>query len=155
MLQLEFSEADKRALNHEHSHHPHPRAQQRMEALWLKRQGLAHHPIAPLCAISGNTLPGTTKICVILRDKCCLLGLNLAKAEIVKGGSKDPHNFGNRCLRHLLIVGRYTYLEASGSPVLYHRALIDQVNLLGGREAFISAARFKAETLTEIFLYIR
>ena len=56
MLQLEFSEADKHALNHERYHHPHPRVQQRMEALWLKSQGLPHHQIAPLCAISGNTL---------------------------------------------------------------------------------------------------
>jgi transposase len=56
MLQLEFSEADKRALNHERYHHPHPRVQQRMEALWLKSQGLAHQRIATLCAISGNTL---------------------------------------------------------------------------------------------------
>ena len=42
MLQLEFSEADKGALTHERYHHPHPRVQQRMEALWLKSQGLAH-----------------------------------------------------------------------------------------------------------------
>ena len=33
MLRLEFSEADKHALNHERYHHPHPRVQQRMEAL--------------------------------------------------------------------------------------------------------------------------
>jgi hypothetical protein len=56
MLQLEFSEADKHALNHERYHHPHPRVQQRMEALWLKSQGLPHQRIATLCAISGNTL---------------------------------------------------------------------------------------------------
>src|SRR5918999_865391 len=48
-----------------------------------------------------------------------------------------------------------SYPEASGSPVLYHRALIDPVNLLGGREAFISAICFKPETSTEIFLQIR
>ena len=45
MLQLEFSEADKRALNHERYHHSHPRVQQRMEALWLKSQGLPHQRI--------------------------------------------------------------------------------------------------------------
>ena len=48
MLRLEFSEADKQALNHERYHHPHPRVQQRMEALWLKSQGLAHQRIATL-----------------------------------------------------------------------------------------------------------
>ena len=54
MLRLEFSEADKHALNHERYHHPHPRVQQRMEALGLKSQGLPHQRIATLCAISGN-----------------------------------------------------------------------------------------------------
>ena len=56
MLRLEFSEADKQALHYERYHHPHPRVQQRMEALWFKSQGLPHHQIAPLCAISANTL---------------------------------------------------------------------------------------------------
>ena len=56
MLRLEFSELDQQALNHERYHHPHPRVQQRMEALWLKSQGLPHHQIARLCGISGNTL---------------------------------------------------------------------------------------------------
>jgi len=62
MLQLEFSEADKHALNHERYHHPHPRVQQRMEALWLKSQGLPHQRIATLCAISGNTLRAYLKL---------------------------------------------------------------------------------------------
>ena len=62
MLQLEFSEADKRALNHARYHHPHPRVQQRMEALWLKSQGLPPQRIATLCAISGNTLRAYLKL---------------------------------------------------------------------------------------------
>ena len=56
MLQLAFSEADKQALHYERYHHPHPRVQQRMEALWLKSQSVPHHQIAQLCAISANTL---------------------------------------------------------------------------------------------------
>ena len=56
MLRLEFSESDQQALNYERYHHPHPRVQQRMEALWLKRQGIPHHQIARLCGISGNTV---------------------------------------------------------------------------------------------------
>jgi len=56
MLRLEFSESDQQALNYERYHHPHPRVQQRMEALWLKSQGVPHHQIARLCGISGNTL---------------------------------------------------------------------------------------------------
>jgi transposase len=56
MLPLVCSEADKQALHYERSHHPHPRVQQRMEALWRKSQGVPHHQIAQLCAISANTL---------------------------------------------------------------------------------------------------
>ena len=56
MIRLEFSESDQQALNYERYHHPHPRVQQRMEALWLKSQGVPHHQIARLCRISGNTL---------------------------------------------------------------------------------------------------
>jgi transposase len=56
MLRLEFSEADRQALNHERYHHPHPRVQQRMEVLWLKSQGVSHQQIARLCRLSGNTL---------------------------------------------------------------------------------------------------
>ena len=62
MLQLVFSEADKQALHYERYHHPHPRVQQRMEALWLKSQGVPHHQIAPLCAISANTLRSYLKL---------------------------------------------------------------------------------------------
>ena len=56
MLRLEFRESDQQALNYERYHHPHPRVQQRMEALWLKSQGIPHHQIARLCRISGNTV---------------------------------------------------------------------------------------------------
>lgn len=62
MLQLPFSEADKQALHYERSHHPHPRVQQRMEALWLKSQGVPHHQIAQLCAMSANTLRSYLKL---------------------------------------------------------------------------------------------
>jgi transposase len=62
MLQLAFSEADKQALHYERYHHPHPRVQQRMEALWLKSQGVPHHQIAQLCAISANTLRSYLKL---------------------------------------------------------------------------------------------
>src|SRR5512144_1680893 len=56
MLRLEFRESDQQAVNYERYHHPHPRVQQRMEALWLKSQGIPHYQIARLCRISGNTL---------------------------------------------------------------------------------------------------
>src|SRR5215471_5519961 len=62
MLQLAFSEADKQALHYERYHHPHPRVQQRMEVLWLKSQGVPHHQIAQLCAISAKTLRSYLKL---------------------------------------------------------------------------------------------
>jgi transposase len=62
MLRLAFSEADKQALHYEPYHHPHARVQPRMEALWLKSQGLPHHEMARLCAISANTLRSYLKL---------------------------------------------------------------------------------------------
>ena len=62
MLQLAFSEADKQALHYERYHPPHPRVQQRMEALWLKSQGVPHHQIARRCAMSANTLRSYLKL---------------------------------------------------------------------------------------------
>lgn len=56
MLDMTFTELEQRALHHERFHHPHPRVQQKMEAVWLKSQGLPHHQIAKLVCLSENTL---------------------------------------------------------------------------------------------------
>src|SRR2546428_11504770 len=56
MINIEFSDADVKALHYERYHHPHPRVQLRMEAVYLKSQGLAHQEICRLTGISGNTL---------------------------------------------------------------------------------------------------
>jgi len=56
MIQLEFNEAEAEALNHERYHHPHPRVQRKMEALWLKSRGLRHKEICRLTGISSATL---------------------------------------------------------------------------------------------------
>lgn len=56
MLRLTFSEVDVEQLRYERFHHPHPRVQQRMEALLLKSQNLPHKEICRILAISGNTL---------------------------------------------------------------------------------------------------
>jgi len=56
MLTLVFTAEDLKALAYERFQHPHPRVQRRMEALWLKSQGLPHHQIAVLCGVSENTL---------------------------------------------------------------------------------------------------
>jgi transposase len=56
MIKIEFDDRSKEALNYERYNHPHPRVQRRMEALWLKSQGLPHEEISRLTAISKATL---------------------------------------------------------------------------------------------------
>jgi transposase len=58
MLRLTFTETEAQALSHERFHHSHPRVRRKMEALWLKSQGLAHQDIAQLVNVSGKTLRG-------------------------------------------------------------------------------------------------
>ena len=56
MLTIDFTPQDVDALHHERFHHPHPRVQLKMEAVYLKSQGLAHRDICRLARISENTL---------------------------------------------------------------------------------------------------
>lgn len=56
MIHLEFTPEQIDALHHERFHHPHPRVQQKLEAVYLKSQGLPHHEICRLTRISENTL---------------------------------------------------------------------------------------------------
>lgn len=56
MIKIEFTEEAIQALNYERYHYPHPRAQRKMEALWLKSQGLSHKKIAQLTGVSIDTL---------------------------------------------------------------------------------------------------
>jgi transposase len=56
MIQIQFSEDDIKALDYERYNHPHPRVQRKMEALWLKSQGLSHREIAKLTGVCQNTL---------------------------------------------------------------------------------------------------
>ena len=56
MIKLRFRPADIAAFNEERYHHPHPHVQRKMEALWLKSQGLPHQEICRLSGISGDTL---------------------------------------------------------------------------------------------------
>jgi transposase len=56
MIRIEFSEAEKQALDYERYHHPHPHVQRKMEALWLKSQKLPHKDICRLTGISKHTL---------------------------------------------------------------------------------------------------
>lgn len=52
MLKIPFSEADIKALRYWRFHHPDPRIQVRMEALYLRSQGVANGEILRLCGIS-------------------------------------------------------------------------------------------------------
>ena len=56
MIHIDFPPEQIDALHHERFHHPHPRVQLKMEAVYLKSQGLPHHDICRLARISENTL---------------------------------------------------------------------------------------------------
>lgn len=56
MTQVEFTAEDKQALHYERYHHPHPRVQRKMEALWLKSQGESHKRIAQLTGLTANMI---------------------------------------------------------------------------------------------------
>ena len=56
MISIDFTPQDVDSLHFERFHHPHPRVQLRMEAVYLKSQGLPHHDICRLARISENTL---------------------------------------------------------------------------------------------------
>ena len=55
MIKFEFSDAEIEALNYERYHHPHPQVQRKMEALYLKSQGMPHGQILQLCRIQSRT----------------------------------------------------------------------------------------------------
>ena len=55
MDKIEFTTTEREALHYWRFHHPHPRVQRKMEALYLKSQGLAPEAIWRLCAISKTT----------------------------------------------------------------------------------------------------
>src|SRR3990167_4781140 len=56
MIRLHFTEEEKQALNYERYHHPHPRVQRKMEALWLKSQDESHQRIAQLTGLTPNMI---------------------------------------------------------------------------------------------------
>lgn len=56
MIKIEFTKDDIEALEQARYNHPNPNVQLKMEALYLKSQGIAHKVIAKLCRISTVTL---------------------------------------------------------------------------------------------------
>lgn len=58
MLSIEFTDEQIEELSYERFHYPHPRVQRKMEALFLKSQGLPHREVCDLARISRTTLWG-------------------------------------------------------------------------------------------------
>jgi transposase len=56
MIKIEFTEEEIQALHYQRYHHPHPRVQRKMEALWLKSQKVSHNQIAKLTGVSINVV---------------------------------------------------------------------------------------------------
>lgn len=56
MLHMEFTEEERKTLHFERFHHPHPRVQQKMEAVLLKSHDLSHAMIACILQINEGTL---------------------------------------------------------------------------------------------------
>lgn len=54
MIHLEFSPETIGQLQYEKRRHPHPRVRQKMEALYLKSQGMPHYQICQLAGIRGR-----------------------------------------------------------------------------------------------------
>ena len=55
MISIEFTEEAIKQLFKERYEHPHPRVQQRLEALYLKSQGIAHGKICQILNISARS----------------------------------------------------------------------------------------------------
>ena len=56
MIEIQLTAEEIKELDYERYHHPHPRVMKKMEAVWLKSQGLSHSEIVRLTSISPNTL---------------------------------------------------------------------------------------------------
>jgi transposase len=56
MIKLIFTNEDIQQLHYERFHHPHPRVQRKMEALYLKSKGYPHWEICQLIQVSEPTL---------------------------------------------------------------------------------------------------
>lgn len=56
MIKITFTNAERDALAYERYHHPVAHVQKRMDIVYLKSQGVAHHEIARLCQVSRQTV---------------------------------------------------------------------------------------------------
>jgi transposase len=55
-MTLAFTDADRKALDYERYHYPHPMVQRKMEVVWLKSQGQAPDEISQLASVSVATV---------------------------------------------------------------------------------------------------
>ena len=55
-IQLTFTDEERKALEYERYHNPHPHVQRRAETLWLKSLEISHEQIARIANISPNTM---------------------------------------------------------------------------------------------------
>ena len=62
MLRLTIPEGDKKILEKERFIHPHPRVQQRMWAVCLKAEGLAHQDIGRILGVTSDTVLAHMKL---------------------------------------------------------------------------------------------
>src|SRR5665647_959445 len=56
MINIIFTAENRTALEAQRYHHPHPKVQRKMEALYLKSLDLPHHLICRICRIGEPTL---------------------------------------------------------------------------------------------------
>ena len=61
MIEIGFTPEEIDALEYERYHHPEPKVQKKMEALYLKSQKVEHQDICRLCRLSEPTLVGYLK----------------------------------------------------------------------------------------------
>jgi hypothetical protein len=61
MIKITFTEAAIEALRYWRFHHPDPRVQGRMEAFYVRRQGMAKRAIVRLCGVSQASFPRDLK----------------------------------------------------------------------------------------------
>ena len=59
MININFKPEEIEVLNYERYHHPHPKVQQRMHALYLKSHGFSHNSIMIVCKIRSRTTLST------------------------------------------------------------------------------------------------
>lgn len=109
MAKLTFTEAEQQNLHKERFEHPHPRVQQRMEALWLVSQGLVYPEVARLSGVSDATVDryvaiyrdgGLERLRELKWGKSCVSELVEHKESLEESFRKNPpHTTAEACQR--------------------------------------------------------